>query len=179
MAWMVCKPRNSGGWSHRLGLLCPCLLRSVVCHIQECVTNRFFYALIERCGKGDMREGCHGPQGRHVAKWHFSISSEGTFWFTFPVRRLVWKWSLYLAGCLFWVIINALALMHTHCSFMFSWAEGIISPYVWDSSAVWGFFGVLWIILNLAFVPDFFHLINFLNCSRVLQVMKRIAWVMS
>lgn len=111
------------------------------------------------CGKGDKKEDSHEPQWRHVLGDIAPSLQEAPFC------------SLFLLGGLFGDEVcsrlpllgnNVLAVMHTHCSFMFSWAEGIISPSVRDSSALWGFFSAPWIILNLAFVPYFFHLIIFL-----------------
>lgn len=167
MAWMVCKPRNSGGWSHRPGPLCPWLLWSVGCHVQECLTDRFFFPLVGLCGKGDIREGCCVPQWRHFANCYFSIFSEVTFLLPFPVRRLICKWSLYLADCLCWIIMLSLwCTLTAHLCFLEQ--KGLFCLVSETAVLSEGFFGVLWIILNLAFVPDFIHLINFLNCSRVL-----------
>lgn len=105
MAWMVCKPRNSGGWSHRPGPLCPWLLQSVTCHVQEYNKGSLppdWTHCVERGMRGKTAM-CHSED--ILPSDYLCISSEGTFVLTYPIRRLVWKWSLYLAGCLCWVIM--------------------------------------------------------------------------
>ena len=124
MAWMVCKPRNSGGWSHRPVPLCPWLLWSVVCHVQECVTGRFFFLLIGLCRKGNIREGCV-YHSEDILPTAISPSSQKE---AFCSHFLLGGWfgnEVYLAGCLCWIIM--LSLWCTlNCSPLFSWAEGII-----------------------------------------------------
>lgn len=147
MAWMVCKPRNSGGRSHRPEPLCLCLLQ--VCHLPSpsTITNRFFYTLNETCVQGDKRERLPCATMQTLARWYFSICSEGTFLLTFPVKRLVWRWSLYLSGCPCWVIMFLLWCTLT-AHFCFLGQKGLF--YLMSEAAVFSggssmFCGSFWI----------------------------------
>lgn len=161
MAWMVCKPRNPGGWARRPGPLYPCPLRACPLPNPRRVANRFFWPLIELNVRwGDKREGCRVPRWRHFAKWYdLTFSSEGTFWPTFPVRRPVWRGNLYLSGCLCWVIMCLLDARSLLIYVFLSRRDNFTLRL--RRHALWAVFSVLWIILDFASVPYLFHLIRF------------------
>lgn len=122
--------------------------------------------------KGDIREvGCRATV-KTFANCYFSIFSEVTFLLPFPVRRLICKWSLYLADCLCWIIMLSLwCTLTAHLCFLEQ--KGLFC-LVSETVLSEGFFGVLWIILNLAFVLDFIHLINFLIAQEYYKSWKEL-----